>query len=342
MEDRMEDRVEPPEQGATWVEGYERAGSHVSGYWRGKDGHKIIIGESNGGRPSTPVNVLSKKKAGHSNFASKEAKAQWTALQTAASKADHNGNPGNIRRIMNDLGNGGRVRSQTEITKAMEADLNGAHVEEASLIIDPSVSSVDESNYAPTLRLDSGSTRNLYLSVIGDQDGDVDEAYGAVLSNRLLPGDYRGYVYNDKTGNDDAVILHMSSDGELTSDVYEGVDKNDAWKIPVSDTSPIGLEFKDRVSKLKDSYMRSRRDVTDDHSKIVYGSVASDIDDIVKHNSFIDSTSASIAAHELLDKVDQYDDAGDDAEYDGDYEAAASFHEAADMIRDVLPEYMNR
>jgi hypothetical protein len=74
MEDMMGDHGEPPEEGATWVEDYERAGVHVSGYWRGRDGHKIYQVEESGPRSlgggfdPGDSNVLRKKRPGERDW----------------------------------------------------------------------------------------------------------------------------------------------------------------------------------------------------------------------------------------------------------------------------------
>jgi hypothetical protein len=56
----MGDHGEPPEEGATWVESYERAGVSVSGYWRGKDGRRIdpskIEAAGSAGTSPSPLN----------------------------------------------------------------------------------------------------------------------------------------------------------------------------------------------------------------------------------------------------------------------------------------------
>ena len=66
MEDKMSDHGEPPVSGATWVEDYERAGAHVSGYWRGPNGEHLEPLEQNspveGARPAlTKKNARSNK-----------------------------------------------------------------------------------------------------------------------------------------------------------------------------------------------------------------------------------------------------------------------------------------
>jgi hypothetical protein len=54
---------EPPVQGATWVEDYERAGVHVTGYWRGPNGEHLAPVEADSS--NTPSLSLSKKNSGN-------------------------------------------------------------------------------------------------------------------------------------------------------------------------------------------------------------------------------------------------------------------------------------
>jgi hypothetical protein len=51
----MSDHGEPPVQGATWVEDYERAGVHVTGYWRGPNGKRLQSLESTSTTFASPV-----------------------------------------------------------------------------------------------------------------------------------------------------------------------------------------------------------------------------------------------------------------------------------------------
>lgn len=66
----MSDHGEPPEEGATWVEPYERGGVNVSGYWRGKDGRKIESREVSRS-PQSVRNPLSKRNDNLPNYVSK-------------------------------------------------------------------------------------------------------------------------------------------------------------------------------------------------------------------------------------------------------------------------------
>ena len=52
---------EPPVQGATWVEDYERAGVHVSGYWRGPNGEHLEPVEVN--HPTSGITQSLSKKS---------------------------------------------------------------------------------------------------------------------------------------------------------------------------------------------------------------------------------------------------------------------------------------
>ena len=47
--DGVDGRGMPPVSGATWVEDYERAGVHVSGYWRGPNGERLEPVKASGG-----------------------------------------------------------------------------------------------------------------------------------------------------------------------------------------------------------------------------------------------------------------------------------------------------
>jgi hypothetical protein len=61
QDDGVDAHGNPPVSGATWVEPYDRAGIHVSGYWRGPNGEKIQVEDSGSHSKSDRLAPLDKK-----------------------------------------------------------------------------------------------------------------------------------------------------------------------------------------------------------------------------------------------------------------------------------------
>jgi hypothetical protein len=147
-------------------------------------------------------------------------------------------------------------------------------------------------------------------------------------------------MYDPSSQEDVAVILHMDDHGQITSDIYSGHDKSEVDAIPIQDASVQALAFTDHMRQLSDrvTELASRQDEND---QSVYSSVSADLSDLVNNHPCIDISDTVPIVDKLVDLRDQYHDAGDDADFDGDHETGARYHASADMIEDILPTYLS-
>jgi hypothetical protein len=181
----------------------------------------------------------------------------------------------------------------------------------------------------------------MYLTLTDGTGRTAVEGDGASLGKYLLPGDYRTYMYNRKLDRDVAVKLRVDKTGLLSSQVYDHIDKSDLDRVPVADSSDAAAEMTSKLVSLRSQFESNAGDASEPSSQSVYDSAADDIGDIIGDGGFTDVQSMAPAMESLVQKRNDYLSACDDADYDGDADAAASFESAANMISDLLPEYMN-
>jgi hypothetical protein len=233
---------------------------------------------------------------------------------------------------------------QARISEIGAFNASGAIDDSRMNVLRKSPRTSDGREIKPSLRLGTSSTEGKYISLFDDHDrtpSDLEDN-GRELAHKMLPGDYRGYFYDENKDRDVPLVLHVGQDGEVTSDLYENVPKDEAWKMPASDGKIVAAEYSEKVGKLYNRLVESMDMVPSDGSKSVYNAVSADVDDILHRGGFNDSVSASQSVIDLKHLRDLYEEAGDDASFDGDSDEAASFEEAADMIDEILPPYMQR